>query len=42
MSSDFQKCTLLTFQLQHIIELDVSFNLIYSFSMLASKVPGNS
>ena len=28
MSSDFYKCTVLTFYKQHEIELDVSFNLI--------------
>ena len=34
MSSDFYKRTLLTFYMQHEIELDVSFNLLYSFPMI--------
>ena len=33
MSSNFYKCTLLTFYMHHETELDVSFNLIYSFPM---------
>ena len=41
MSSDFYKRTLLTFYMQHEIELDASFNLIYSFPMIASNVSGN-
>ena len=34
------KRTPLIFQPYHEIELDVSYNFIYSFSMLASNVPG--
>ena len=41
MSSDFYKRTLLTFYMQHVIKLDVSFNLIYSFPMIASNIHGN-
>ena len=41
MSSDFYSRTLLTLQPKHEIELGVSFNLIYSFSMLVSNVLGN-
>ena len=41
MSSDSYKRTLLTFYMQHEIELDVSFNLIYSFLMIASNVRSN-
>ena len=36
MSSDFYKHTLLSFYMQHEIELNVSFNLIYSFPMVGS------
>ena len=35
------KCTLLIFYMPHEIELDVSFNLIYNFCMLASNLPKN-
>ena len=43
MSSDFYKRTVLTFfnYKQHEIELDVSFNLIYSLPMIASNIRGN-
>ena len=41
MSSVFYKRTLLTFYMQHEIKLDVSFNFIYSFPMIASNIPGN-
>ena len=41
MSSDFYKCTLLTFYMQHEIVLDVSFSFIYSFPMIASNICGN-
>ena len=36
MSSDFYKRTLLPFDMQHEIELVVTFNLIYSFPMIVS------
>ena len=35
------KRTILTFCMQHEIELNVTFNLIYSFPMIASNMPGN-
>ena len=41
MSSDFYKRTLLTFYMQHEIELGVSFNLMYSFLMIPSNIPSN-
>ena len=41
MSSDSYTSNILTFCMQHEIELDVSFNLIYSFPMIALNIPGN-
>ena len=41
MSCDFYKHTLQTLYMQHEIELNISFNLIYSFHMLASNITGS-
>ena len=41
MSSDFCKHTPLTFQLQHEIEIGVSFKIMYSFHMFVSRVSDN-
>ena len=41
MSSGFYKRTILAFCMQHELELNVNFNLIYSFPMIASNIPGN-
>ena len=41
MSSDFCKYTLLTFQLQHEIELGISFRKMCSFPMFVSRVSDN-